>query len=81
MRKPVFSKKTLLEKIPAKIGKLLMFMISLKDKVVLKKINKHSQETLIRDLRKMAKEGRKRLEARGIRENDIPEIVHKSRRR
>lgn len=44
-------------------------------------MNKFSRESAIRDLKKMAREGRKRLESMGIEEKDIVEIVHKSRRR
>jgi AbrB family looped-hinge helix DNA binding protein len=51
-----------------------------KDTVILKKIEKPSKEALIRELTVIAKEGRRRLEKKGIKESDIPEIVKRSKR-
>ena len=55
-------------------------VVGSKDTVILKKIEKPSKETLIRELTVIAKEGRKRLEKKGFKESDIPGIVQKSRR-
>ena len=56
-------------------------VVSGRDSIVLKKIATPSKEELICELRKIAKEGRKRLEGKGIKETDIPTIVEKSRKR
>ena len=50
------------------------------DTVILKKIATPSKEELIRDLRNIAKEGRKRAEKLGIKEEDVPNLVHKARK-
>ena len=52
-----------------------------KDTVILKKIAKPSKEELIKGLTAIAKEARRRLERKGIKESDIPNIVHASRGR
>lgn len=59
----------------------LFVVIGSKDTVLLKKIEKPSKEELIAKLESIAKEGRKRLESKGIKEEDVPEIVEKSRRK
>ncbi len=51
-----------------------------RDTLILKKLEKPSKESLIKDLKVMAKEGRKRAESKGIKENYIDEMVHKARR-
>lgn len=56
-------------------------VVSGRDSIVLKKIVTPSKEELISELGKIAKEGKKRLEAKGIKEEDIPRIVEKSRKR
>ena len=56
-------------------------VISGRDSIVLKKITTPSKEELICELKEIAKEGRKRLEAKGIKEEDISGIVEKSRKR
>jgi len=56
-------------------------VVSSKDTIVLKKIETPSKEKLINELEKIAKEGRKRLERKELKESDIPEIVQKSRRK
>ena len=56
-------------------------VVSGRDSIVLKKIDMPSKEDLICELKEIAKEGRKRLEAKGIKEADIPNIVEKSRKR
>ena len=55
-------------------------VISSKDSVVLKRVETPSQDDLIRDLEKIAKEGRKRAERLGIKESDVPGLVHKTRK-
>ena len=52
-----------------------------RDTVVLKKIKTPSKEDLIQELGVIARQGKRRLQAKGIRESDIPEIIKKSRRR
>ena len=54
-------------------------VIGSKDTVILKKVEKPSKEELIKKLEAIAKEGRMRLEKKGIKESDIPRIVQKSR--
>ena len=56
-------------------------VVSGRDSIVLKKIAMPSKEDLICELKEIAKEGKKRLEAKGIKEADIPSIVEKSRKR
>lgn len=57
----------------------VFIVTSNKDTIILKKMQKPSNEQLIKDLEKMAKEGRRRLESIGIKEENIPEIIHKRR--
>ncbi len=57
----------------------LFVAVGVGDTIILKKIETPSKEELIKELGIMAKEGRARLEKMGIKETDIPEIVHKSR--
>ena len=54
-------------------------VVGSKDTIILKKIATPSKEELIRDLERIAREGRKRAEKLGIKESDVPELVHKSR--
>ena len=49
------------------------------DTVILKRIATPSKEHLIKELEVIAKEGKKRLQSKGIKEADIPKIVEKSR--
>jgi len=56
-------------------------VVSGRDSIVLKKVAMPSKEDLICELKEIAKEGKKRLEAKGIKESDIPNIVEKSRKR
>ena len=51
-----------------------------KDSVILKKIETPSKEDLIKDLEKIAKEGRKRAEKLGIKESYMPELISKIRK-
>lgn len=55
-------------------------VIGSKDAIVLKKIATPSQEELIRELKKIAVEGRKRAEKLGIKESDVPDFVHNLRK-
>ena len=68
------------EELHADEGTLFMAMRN-GDTIILKKIETPSKEELIKRLHSMAKEGRARLEARGVKEEDIPGIVERSRRR
>lgn len=54
-------------------------VIGSKDTIILKKLEKPSKDMMMRELEGIAKEGKKRLERKGIKETDIPEIVQKSR--
>ena len=56
-------------------------VVSGRDSIVLKKVATPSKEELICELKEIAKEGRRRLEAKGIKESEISSIVEKSRRR
>ncbi len=58
----------------------LFAVVGSRDTIVLKKIGMPSKEALIKDLEKIAQEGRKRLESRGLKESDIPHMVQKARR-
>ncbi len=49
------------------------------DSIILKRIETPSKEDLIKELGQIAKDGRKRLESKGIKESDITGIVQKSR--
>ena len=51
-----------------------------KDTVILKKINTPSKQELIKQLGIIAKEGRKRLEGKGMKGEDLHKAVEKSRR-
>ncbi len=65
------------EEIDADEGTLFAVLAG-KDSVVLKKIKTPSKDDLIREMEVIAKEGRKRLEAKGIRESDISGIVERA---
>ena len=54
-------------------------VVSGKDSIVLKKIATPSKEELICELKEIAKEGRKRADKLGIKERDVPDLVHKLR--
>ena len=56
-------------------------VVSGRDSIVLKKVATPSKEELICELKEIAKEGKKRLESKGIKEADISNIVEKSRKR
>ena len=67
------------EEINAKEGTIFAVLGS-NDTIILKKIETPSKETLIKELTNIAKEGRKRAEKLGIKESDIPDMVHRIRR-
>ena len=55
-------------------------VVSGRDSIVLKKVATPSEEDLIRELGEIAKEGAKRAEKLGIKESDVPGLVHKARK-
>lgn len=55
-------------------------VVGSKDTIVLKKIATPSKEDLIKELKKIAVEGRKRAEKHGIKESDVSDIVHRHRK-
>ena len=56
-------------------------VVSERDSIVLKKVATPSKEELIKELKTIAVEGKKRLERKGIKKEDISNIVHKSRQK
>jgi len=54
-------------------------IVSGKDSIVLKKVAMPSKEDLIGELQKIAKEGAKRAKKLGIKEANVPDLVHKLR--
>lgn len=68
------------EEIEAEEGTVFA-VVGSKDTIVLKKILTPSKEDLIRELKKIAVEGRKRAEKLGIKESDIADIVHRRRQK
>ncbi|HLD78493.1 MAG TPA: AbrB/MazE/SpoVT family DNA-binding domain-containing protein [archaeon] len=59
----------------------LFVALGTRDAIVLKKVETPSKEQLIKDLEGIAREGRKRLEQRGLKESDIPMAVKRVRGR
>jgi len=55
-------------------------VVGSKDTIILKKIETPSKERLVRELASIAKEGKRRLQAKGLKEQDIQKLVQKSRR-
>ncbi|MDP2750956.1 MAG: AbrB/MazE/SpoVT family DNA-binding domain-containing protein [Nanoarchaeota archaeon] len=55
-------------------------VIGSKDSIVLKKIVTPSKADLIKDLENIAKEGKKRLQAKGVKEEDFAKIIEKRRK-
>ena len=51
-----------------------------KDMVILKKIEMPSKEELIKGIEEIAVEGRRRAKKLGIKESDVPELVHSIRK-
>ena len=58
----------------------LFAVLGTKDSVVLKKIETPSKEKLLHALTIIAKEGKERLQKKGIKESDIPLLIQKSRK-
>ena len=50
-----------------------------KNTLILKKMETVSKEKMLKDLEKLAKTGQKRAEKMGIKESDIPKLIHKIR--
>ena len=67
------------EEIKAKEGTIFAILSS-NDTIILKKIETPSKETLIKELTNIAREGRRRAEKLGIKESDIPDMVHRIRK-
>ncbi len=67
------------EEIHADEGTIFLVMTN-GDSLILKKMEMPSKEDLIKQLENFSKEGRKRAEKLGIKESDIPDIVHKFRK-
>lgn len=59
----------------------LFAVVNNKEGIILKKVATPSKKDLIDELQKIAREGKKRLEARNIKEEDIPYIVEKTRKK
>ncbi len=55
-------------------------VVSGRDSIVLKKVVMPSKDELICELKEIAKEGTKRTQKLGIKEKDIPDLVHKARK-
>ena len=54
-------------------------VMSGRDSIVLKKIAMPSKDELICELRQIAREGTKRAQKIGIKEKEIPDLIHKAR--
>ena len=54
-------------------------VVSGKNSIVLKKVATPSKEDLIGELQKIAKEGAKRAKKLGIKEANVPDLIHKLR--
>ena len=54
-------------------------VVSGRDSIVLKKVAMPSKDELICELKEIAKEGAKRAEKLGIKEKDVPDLIHKAR--
>ena len=67
------------EKIEAGEGTIFA-VVGTKDTIVLKKIQTPSKEELIKELSKIAIEGRKRAEKLGIKPGDVSDIIHRHRK-
>ena len=67
------------EEIKASEGTIFS-VVSSKDAIILKKVLVPSKEELIKELGAIALEGRKRAEKLGIKESDVPNMVHKIRK-
>ncbi|MFH1506280.1 MAG: AbrB/MazE/SpoVT family DNA-binding domain-containing protein [archaeon] len=52
---------------------------SSEDSIVLKKIKKPSKEQILQNLQRIAEEGTKNAERLGIKEKDVPDMIHRLR--
>ena len=59
----------------------LFALVTTKDTILLKKIQTPSKDVLIKDLMNIALEGKRRLQAKGLKESDIHLAVEKQRRK
>ncbi len=59
----------------------LFAVVAFGDTIMLKKMERPSHEQLWKDLDSIAKEGKKRLEAKGLSEKDIPDLVQNRRKK
>lgn len=55
-------------------------VVGSQDTIVLKKIAKPSRDALIKELKKIAEEGARKAEKLGIKERDVPDMVHRIRK-
>ena len=63
-----------------KAGEGTIFAVLSSDNtIILKKMEIPSKDSIIRDLDEIASEGRKRAEKLGIKESDVPRLIHKMR--
>ena len=67
------------EQVCASEGSVFAVVSGGKDSIILKKINMPSKEEMLYELKELAKEGSKRAEKLGIKESDVPSLVHKAR--
>jgi len=67
------------EEVEAEEGTLFVVITSDTDTIILKKIQKPSKEALLKGLEKMARENRRKLEAKGLTEKDIIKKALRSR--
>ena len=67
------------DEIHAEEGTVFLVMTN-SDTLILKKVAMPSKEDVIRNLENFAKEATKRVEKLGIKERDIPDLVHKLRK-
>ncbi|MBI5066408.1 AbrB/MazE/SpoVT family DNA-binding domain-containing protein [Candidatus Woesearchaeota archaeon] len=56
-------------------------VVSNQDTIVLKKLETPSKEDLIKELVVMAREGKERLQRKDLKEEDIPELVKRIRKK
>ena len=64
-----------------KAGEGTVFMVVTNNNtLILKKIEMPSKEELLKNLEAFAKEGQKHAEKLGIKESDVPDLVHKYRK-
>jgi len=59
----------------------LFAVVAFGDTILLKKMERPTGEQLWKDLDRIAEEGKKRLEAKGMTEKDIPGIVERRRKK